>query len=73
MVNIKRNLILCEKHDISHSKKPKCKKCKLDINNYDNSTKYMQDKIYEQFKDNLIEKIKKKFKNQAIWKFIPTL
>ena len=25
----------------------------------------MQDKIYEQFKDNLIEKIKKKFKNHS--------
>ena len=56
MVNIKRNHILCEKHDISHSKKLKCKKCKLDINNYNNATKYMQDKICEQFKDNLIEK-----------------
>ena len=65
MININRKHILCKKHDISHSKKSKCKKCKLDIDNYDTSSKYMQDKIYEQFKDNLIEKIKKKFKNHS--------
>ena len=62
MVIIKRKHVLCKKHDISHSKKSKCK---LDIDNYDSSSKYMQDKIYEQFKDNLIEKIKKKFKNHS--------
>ena len=65
MINIKRNHVLCEKHDISHSKNPGFKICKLDIDNYDNSSKQMQDKIYEQFKDNLTEKIKKKFKNHS--------
>ena len=65
MVNIKRNHVLCKKHDISHSKKSGCKICKLDIDNYDNASKYMQDKIFENFKDNLIEKIKKKFKNHS--------
>ena len=65
MINIKRNHVLCEKHDISHTKNSGCKKCKLDIENYDNSTKYMQDKIYNQFKDKLIEKIKKTFKNHS--------
>ena len=65
MVNIKRDHILCKKHDISHSKKSECKKCRLDIDNYDNSSKYMQDKMYEQFKNDLIEKIKKKFKNHS--------
>ena len=65
MVNIEKKHILCKKHDISHSKKSGCKKCKLDIDNYDTSSKYMQDKIYNQFKDELIEKIKKKFKNHS--------
>ena len=63
MVNIKRKHVLCKKHDISHSKKSGCKICKLDIDNYDTSSKYMQNKIYKQFKKELIEKIKKKFKN----------
>ena len=63
MVNIKRKHVLCKKHDISHSKKSGCKICKLDIDNYDTSSKHMQDKIYKQFKKELIEKIKKKFKN----------
>ena len=63
MVNIKRKHVLCKKHDISHSKKSGCKICKLDIDNYDTSSKYMQDKIYKQFKKELIEQIKKKFKN----------
>ena len=54
-----------KKHDISHSEKSGCKICKLDINNYDSSSKYMQDKIYKQFKKELIEKIKKKFKNHS--------
>ena len=66
MVNIKRNHVLCKKHDISHSKKSGCKVCKLDIDNYDNSSKYMQDKIFENFHNNLIEKIKKKFTNHNI-------
>ena len=65
MVNIKRDHVLCEKHDISHSKKSECKKCKLDIDNYDTSSKYMQDKIYNKFKNDLMEKIKKKFKNHS--------
>ena len=63
MVNIKRKHVLCKKHDISHSKESGCKICKLDIDNYDNSSKYMQDKIYKQFKKEPIEKIKNKFKN----------
>ena len=65
MINIKRNHTLCEKHDISHSKKTGCKICKLDIDNYYNSTNYMKEKINKKFKDDLIEKIKKKFKNQS--------
>ena len=65
MINNKRNHVLCEKHDISHSKKSGCKICKLDIDNYDNSSKYTQDKIYNQFKKELIEKIKEKFKNHS--------
>ena len=63
MVNIKRKHILCEVHDISHSKKSGCKKCKLDIDNYDKSSKYMKNKIYNKFKNDLIEKIKRKFTN----------
>ena len=41
MVNIKRKHVLCEKHNISHSKKSGCKICKLDIDNYYESSKYM--------------------------------
>ena len=63
MVNIKRKHILCEVHDISHSKKVECKKCKLDIDNYDNSSKYMKNKIYNKFENDLTEKIKRKFTN----------
>ena len=63
MINIKRKHILCEVHDISHSKKVECKKCKLDIDNYDNSSKYMKNKIYKQYKNDLIKNIKEKFKN----------
>ena len=63
MINIKRKHVLCKKHDISHSKKSGCKICKLYIDNYDTSSKYMQNKIYKQFKKELIENIKKKFKN----------
>ena len=66
MVNIKRKHILCEEHDISHSKNLKCKICKLDINNYDTSSKYIQNKIYNKFHDDLIEKIKKRFTNNSI-------
>ena len=58
MINIKRKHTLCEKHDVSHSEKSGCKICKLDLDNYYKSSKYMQDKIFENFKDNLIEKIK---------------
>ena len=63
MVNIKRKHILCEVHDISHSENSGCKKCKLDIDNYDNSSKYMKNKIYKQYKNDLMENINKKFKN----------
>ena len=63
MVNIKRKHVLCKEHDISHSKKSGCKVCRLDIDNYDTSSKYMQDKIYKQFKKELIKKIKEKFTN----------
>ena len=70
MINIKRNHVLCEKYDISHSKKSGCKICKLDIDNYINATKYMQDKIYNQFKDDLIKKSKRNLKITVIWKFI---
>ena len=59
MINIKINHTLCEKHDISHGKNTLCK---LDIDNYYNSSDYMKKKIYTKFKDDLIEKIKKKFK-----------
>ena len=66
MVNIKRNHILCKIHDISHGKETECKKCKLDIDNYDTSSKHMQDKIFKNFHNNLIEKIKKKFTNHDL-------
>ena len=62
MVNIKRKHILCKEHDISHSENSKCKKCKLDINNYDKSSKYMKNKIYNKFENDLMENIDKKFK-----------
>ena len=65
MINIKRNHILCEKYGISYNKKTGCKICKLDIDNYYNSTNYMKEKIYIKFQDDLIEKIKKKFKNHS--------
>ena len=65
MINIKRNHILCERHDISHSKKTGCHICKLDIDNYYDSTNYMKEKIHIKFQDDLIEKIKKKFKNHS--------
>ena len=70
MINIKRNHKLCEKQDISHSKKSGCKIYKLDIDNYDNATKYMQDRIYNQFKDDLTKKSKRNLKITVIWKFI---
>ena len=63
MVNIKRKHILCEDHDISHSENSGCKKCKLDIDNYDKSSKYMKNKIYNKFENDLTEKIKRKFTN----------
>ena len=62
MVNIKRKHILCEVHDISRSKKVECKKCKLDIDKYDNSSKYMKNKIYKQYKNDLMENINKNLK-----------
>ena len=68
MVNIKRNLILREKHDISHSKRAGCKVCKLDTKECYNSTKYMREKMYIKFQDDLIEKLKRNLKIIAIWK-----
>ena len=65
MINIKRNHILREKHDISHSKKSGCKICKLNIDNYYDSTNYIKENIYIKSRDDLIEKIKKKFKNHS--------
>ena len=65
MINIKRNHTLCEKHDISHSKKSGCKICKLNIDNYYDSTNYIKEKIYIKFRDDLIEKIEKRFKNHC--------
>ena len=56
MINIKRNHVLCKTHDISHSKKAGCEKCKLNFDNYDTSSKYIQNKIYKQFKRELIKK-----------------
>ena len=49
-----------------YSKKAECKKGKLDLDNYDTSSEYMKDKIYNQFKKELIKKIKKKFKNHDL-------
>ena len=61
MVNIKRNHILCKKHDISHSKKKTiCRKCKLNIGNYDNSNSYMKRKILKK----LYKKILRDSKNE---------
>ena len=68
MVNIKRNHILCERHDLSHSKKTECKICKLDIDNYYDSTNYMKEKIYIHFKNDLIRKLKRNFKIMTIKK-----
>ena len=65
MTNIKRKHKLCEKHDISHGKKSGCRICKLDIDNYYDSTNYIKEKIYITFRDDLIEKIKNKFKNHS--------
>ena len=65
MINIKRKHILCEKHDISHGKETVCKICKLNIDNYYDSTNYIKEKIYIKFRDDLIEKIKNKFKNHS--------
>ena len=66
MVNIKRKHMLCKVHDIFHSKKSGCKKCKLDLDNYDTSSKYMQDKIYNNFHNNLIKNIKRDYPKQPI-------
>ena len=66
MVNIKRKHVFCKKHVFSHSKKSGCKICKVDIDNYDTSSKYMQDKIFKNFHNNLTEKIKKKFTNHDL-------
>ena len=66
MINIKKKHVLCEKHDISHSEKTKCKKCKLDLDNYDTSSKYMTNKIYKNYKKEFIAYVKKKFKNHPI-------
>ena len=60
IVNIKRNHILCKERDISHSKKTICRKCKLNINNYDNSNSYMKRKILRK----LYRKIFKDSKNE---------
>ena len=48
MINIKRKHILCKKHDISHSEKTICRKCKLNIHNYDKSNSYMKRKILKE-------------------------
>ena len=45
MVNIKRKYILCENRDIWYSEKSVCKMCKLDIDNYYYSAKYMKERI----------------------------
>ena len=65
MINIKRKHILCEKHDICYSKKSGCKICKLDIDNYYKSSEYMREKIFVNFKNDLIGKIKKKFRHHS--------
>ena len=65
MINIKRKQKLCEKQDISHSKKSRCRICKLDIDNYYDSTNYIKEKMYFKFRDDLTEKIKNKFKNHS--------
>ena len=60
MINIERNHILCEKHDISHSKKAICRTFKLHIDNYDNSNSYVKKKILKR----LYSKILKDSKNE---------
>ena len=65
MINIERKHELCEKHDISHNKKSGCRICKLNIDNYYDSSNYIKEKTYIKFRDDLIEKIKKKFKNHS--------
>ena len=49
MTNIRSKHVLCEIHDISHGKNTKCRKCRLNIDNYDYTTRYMKKKIYENF------------------------
>ena len=49
MVNIYKNHISCKKHDISHSKNSKCDSCKLDLNNFDKSSKYLKEEIIKDY------------------------
>ena len=53
MTNIRRKHILCKIHDISHGKNTKYKLCRLNIDNYDYTTRYMKKKIYENFYNEL--------------------
>ena len=51
-------------------KKTGRKICKLNIDNYYDSTNYIKEKIYIKFRDNLIEKIKRNLKIIVIWKYL---
>ena len=53
MTNIRRKHIICKIYDISHDKNTKCKLCRLNIDNYDQTTRYMKKKIYENFYNEL--------------------
>ena len=44
MTNIRSKHLLFEIHDISHGKNIKCRKCRLNIDNYDYTTRYMKKK-----------------------------
>ena len=53
MTNIRMKHVLCKIHDISHGKNTKCRKCRLNIDNYDYTTRYMKKKICENFYNEL--------------------
>ena len=53
MTNIRSKHVLCEIHDISHVKNTKCRKCRLNIDNYNYTLRYTKKKIYENFYNEL--------------------
>ena len=60
MINIKRKNILCKIHAIFHSEKAGCRKCRLNIDDYDKSNSYMKRRILKK----LYKKISRDSKNE---------